>query len=164
MLSINKLFNDLKSQGYPLSRETLHDYLLYIEDSYLIFTVPLYSNSYRKTQINPKKIYAIDTGILNIYSIGHQKNLGKQFENLIYLDLRRQNCEIFYYLSNQRNEVDFIATNPAGKTKLFQAPWEIEDPKTYEREQRALHEAMTELNLPGEIITLESYLRKGITF
>lgn len=163
-LSINKLYNDLKSQGYALSRETLHDYLAYIEDAYLIFSVPLFADSYRKSQNNAKKIYAIDTGLLKAYSIGMQQNLGKRFENLIYLDLRRQQCEIYYYLTKERYEVDFLAINPAGKSKLFQIVWDMDNPETFERENRALQQAMAELNLPGEIITLESYLRHGINF
>lgn len=40
--------------------------------------------------------------------------------------------------------------------------WDQEDDETVEREQRALEEGMKELQMDGEIITLDSYLEKGI--
>ena len=38
------------------------------------------------------------------------------------------------------------------------------DNDTKLREERALNAAMLELNIPGRIVTLESYLREGLTF
>ena len=55
-----------------------------------------------------------------------------------------------------------VAETPDGYKKCFQVAWEHEDPKTFDREQRALDEGMAELQMDGEIITLDSYLEKGI--
>jgi len=160
--AVNKLYNDLKSKGYKTGKDILYDYVNYIEDSYLAFFVSLYDKSLRKSQANPKKAYAIDPGIVRATTLDYERDLGKLFENVVYLDLRRRGCQIHYYLTSDRYEVDFVAAFPQGEKKLFQVVWNMENDDTYAREERALKDGMKELGISGEIITLESYLRKGI--
>lgn len=162
--SVNKFFNDLKSQGFSVGKMTIHEYLSYIEDAYLLFTVPLYSESLRQTQVNPKKIYAVDTGLIQAYTLQHSNNFGHLFENLIYLDLRRKGYDIYYYLTKDRYEIDFLAKDVYGKIYLYQAAWDIKNSETMEREKRALHAAEKELtgnqspnNIKSDIITPENY-------
>ena len=155
--SIHKFFNDLKSQGFSVSKTTLYDYLAYIDDSYLAFAVPLYSESLRKMHTNLRKIYAVDTGLVKAYTTSSSQNLGHYFENLIYLDLKRSGHEVYYYLTNTRREVDFFSKDTQGEWHLYQVSWQMDDPKTLEREMLALHEAEQELSIKGHIITPESY-------
>lgn len=156
--AVNKFYNDLKSQGFPVSKTTIHDYLGYIEDAYLAFTVPLYSESIRKVHSNPRKIYAIDSGLINAYAISLSKNYGHLFENLVYLDLRRKEHEIYYYLTNERYEIDFMTKDKSGNLHLYQVAWDSSNPETMERETRALRIAEKELGIKGEIITPAIYL------
>lgn len=162
-LSVHKCFNDLKSQGLAVSRQSLYDYLSYIEDAYLAFSVPLYSESFRKTQSNPKKWYVVDSGLALASSMGMQHNLGRLFENLIYLDLRRQGHEIYYYLTADRYEVDFFTKDREGQCHLYQVSWDVDDSATMEREMRALKAAEQELGLSGQLITPAVYLAEGLT-
>jgi len=155
--SANKFFNDLKSQSFAVGKMTIHDYLSHIEDAYLSFTVPLYSESLRKTQTNPRKIYAIDTGLASAYSTKFTRDLGHFFENLVYLDLRRKGHKIYYYLTATRREVDFLSQDPEGKWHLYQVCWNMEDEQTVQREMIALAEAEKELGIKGECITPTSY-------
>ena len=122
--SVNKFYNDLKSQGFAIGKTTIYQYLNYIEDSYLAFTVPLYTESLRKSQTNPRKIYAVDTGLVSAYTFSFSKNLGHLFENIIYLDLRRRGHEIYYYLTKSRYEIDFLSRDLKGKLHLYQVIWE----------------------------------------
>ena len=46
--SVHKFANDIKSQGLSGAKNTIYDYLSYIEDAYLVFAVPLFSESIRK--------------------------------------------------------------------------------------------------------------------
>ena len=161
LFSINKIFNDLKSQGFNVSKNTLYEYLNYFEDAYLIFSVPLYSKSVRKTQTNLRKIYVIDSGLHNAYSLKVDRDFGHLFENLIYLDLCREEHEIYYYLTNSRNEVDFLTKDLSGKMHLYQVVWNIDDNATMMRENRALKEATDELKITGELITPETYLKNN---
>lgn len=158
--SMNKYFNALKSQGLSVGKNTLHDYLAYIEDAFLVFSVPVYSESLRKIQTTPRKIYCVDSGLYYAYSSSFSKNLGRIFENFIYLSLRRASREIFYYVTKKGFEVDFLTKDLRGRRRLYQVVWDNDDPDTLAREQRALDEAKSELGIEGEIITLSNYLSK----
>lgn len=161
LFSANKFYNDIKSQGYRVSKDTIHNYLEYIQDAFLIFCVPHYSESVREKQNRPKKIYAIDTGLVNAMSINVSNNYGRLLENLVYLDLRRQNKTIYFYNTSEGYEVDFVTVDSEGNRELIQVVWDIADPKTTEREQRALSQAEKELGIKGRIITLREYLMIG---
>lgn len=160
--TISKFYNDLKSQGYQTGKEALYEYADHIEDTYLAFSVSIYDKSIRKVQSNPKKLYAIDSGMVRALTLDYESDLGRLFENIIYLDLRRLGCKVNYYLTHERYEIDFLAQTARGHKKLFQVAWKTQDKSTLEREQRALQAAMNELKIDGEIITLDSYLREGI--
>ena len=160
--SVNKFYNDVKSQGYHIGKDILYDYADHIEDAYLAFSIPLYDKSLRKTQTNPKKLYAIDSGMIRALTLDFENDLGRLFENIIFLDLQRLGCKTNYYLTSERYEVDFLAQTPRGQKKLFQVAWDVQDPTTLAREQRALEAGKKELQIEGELITLDSYLREGI--
>lgn len=157
--SVNKFFNDAKSQGMNVSKMTIHDYLGYIEDAYLVFAVPLYSKSIRKTQTNPRKIYTIDTGLINAYTSQSSENFVHLFENLVYIELRRRGHEVYYYLTKDRYEVDFLTKDHNNQLHLYQVVWDTNHPDTMQRELRALKAAESELKMTGEIITPELFLR-----
>lgn len=159
LITFNKLFNDLKSRGYSVSKSTIHEYFQYITDCYLVLFVSLYSESRRQQESNPRKVYAVDTGLARSHMIGITDNLGRLFENLIYLDLRRQGYEeIYYYKTRSGKEVDFITHGPNGRLHLIQVCYEMGDPETIKREEGALQEAEEELGIKGTLVTKENYL------
>ncbi len=160
--AVNKFYNDLKSQGYQIGKDILYEYADHIEDAYLAFPVAIYNKSIRKIQTNPKKLYAIDPGMIRALTLDYENDLGRLFENIVYLDLKRLGCKINYYLSSEGYEIDFLAQTPRGHKKLFQVAWDMQDANTMAREKRALQAGMKELKSDGEIITLDSYLREGI--
>lgn len=157
--SINKFYNDIRSQGYKVGKDTLYNYFTYLEDAFFIFGVPIFTESIRNMQTTPKKIYAIDNGLIIANTFNLSKNLGKLLENQIYLDLRRQGKKIFYYITSDGYEIDFITQDSKGRYEIIQVAWEIEDPVTYKREKRALDQAKKELGFPGKIIDYKDYLR-----
>ena len=160
--AINKFFNDLKSQGYSIGKDMLYEYAGHIEDAFLAFSIPLYDKSIRKVQANPKKLYAVDPGLIRALTLNYESDLGRLFENIIFLDLKRLGCKIHYYLTEERYEIDFLVQMPRGKKKFFQVAWDMENPETREREERALQKGRKEMGIEGEIITLDSYLEKGM--
>jgi hypothetical protein len=157
LFSVHKFHNDLKTQGIAVGKTTIHHYLSYIEDAYLAFTVPLYSESLRKTHANPRKIYAIDSGLAHACTFGFSENIGHYFENLVYLDLRRAGHEVYYYLTKNRKEVDFLSRDLYGKLYLFQVCWNMDDAETQQREMTALKEAEQELKITGICVTPHTY-------
>lgn len=160
--SINKFYKDIKSQGFKVAKDTLYNYLSYVEDAYLLFAIPHFTESIREMQTTPKKVYAVDSGLLIANTFNLSDNYGKLFENLIYLDLRRQGREIFYYKTKNGFEVDFIATRKDAKPKLIQVAWNLDDPDTRLREERALKDAEQELGIKGKILDFATYLVEGV--
>jgi uncharacterized protein len=158
--SINKFYNDIKSQGHKIGKDTLYSYLNYLEDASLVFAVPIFTESLRHMQTTPKKIYAIDNGLILANTFNLSDNLGKLLENQVYLDLRRQRKKIFYYRTSDGYEVDFITQDKQGKYEIIQVVWDINDQKTLERETRALRQAEQELGFSGRILDYTHYLRR----
>lgn len=141
LVSINRLYNDLKSQGVKISKSTLYDYMAYLNDCYAIQSVPMFSKSIKEQNRNPQKIYAIDNGFGLTVNIN--KEYGKNFENIVFLHLKHKyECEVFYYKGNQ--EVDFYLPD---KKLLLNVSYDISNSQTYEREVKGLQEAMTDLKL-----------------
>lgn len=157
--SINKFHKDITSQGYKVGKDTLYNYLEYLEDAFLIYSVPIFTESLRTLETTPKKIYAVDNGLINANTFNLSLNHGKLLENQIYLDLRRQKKEIFYYITNEGYEVDFLTKDLDGHYELIQVVWDQVDPATFEREERALRSAEKELGIKGKIIDWVDYLK-----
>lgn len=143
LFSVNKFYNSLKGQGVACSKDTLHLFLEYLTEAYLIYPVPIASGSLRVRQVNPRKIYAIDTGLLAAFG-GNHHNLAQLLENHVFMTLRRQGLDIGYYKTESGYEVDFKATFQDDSFKLIQVAVSLEDQETQEREIRALREAMQE--------------------
>lgn len=156
--SINKFYNDIKSQGHKAAKDTLYSYLTYLEDAFLIFAVPIFTESLRRMQTTPKKIYGIDNGLIAANTFNLSDNLGKLLENQVYLDLRRQGKKIFYYQTADGYEVDFVTQDIQGKHEILQVVWEADDPLTLKREERALRLAEKELGCSGRLVDWKTYL------
>jgi len=138
LISVNKLYNDYKSQGYKIGKDTLQDYLSYLQEAYALFTTSIYRNSVKEEQRNPKKLYAIDNGFKKLFSISLSDNYSKLYENLAFLHLRRQSSEVYYF--KQKQEVDLYVR--LDKEHLVNVAYVIEDEKTFKREINALVEGM----------------------
>ena len=57
VLSLTRLYKKLKSMQIKCSQDSLYDYLRYLEEAYLVYKVPILTNSMHKRQLNPPKIY-----------------------------------------------------------------------------------------------------------
>lgn len=158
LISVNKLYNDLKSQGLKVGKATIYSYLDYFQDAYLCFVVPLWSDSLRRVQSNPRKIYTVDPGLATAMNPDFSPNWGHLFENLVFLDLRRAGYQVYYYQTQAGHEVDFYARDPLGRVRLLQVCFDDSQPDTLKREVRALRDAEEELGVEGELITVRSYL------
>ncbi|MBD3840186.1 MAG: ATP-binding protein, partial [Epsilonproteobacteria bacterium] len=139
LLSFTKLYNEFKSQGYKLSKDTIFNYMAYLEDAYALFTVPIFRNSIKEEQRNPKKIYAVDNGFKKMYEYAISEDKSKLYENIAFLHLRKHTKQVYYYKGTQ--EVDFYAKLDE-KEILVNVTYEMKDEKTRKREVEGLLEAM----------------------
>lgn len=147
LLSINRVFNTLISMGKKVSKNTLYDYFGYLEDAMILFQIPVFSDSISVQQRNPKKMYLVDIGLKRAVSFEDDK--GKIFENIVFIQLKRQFDKIYYYKDEQ--EVDFLYYDN-GKPGLINVSQDIDNPKTLKRETDGLLGAMKKLNLKQSTI------------
>lgn len=150
-------YNKLKNILHLGSVNTVKNYIHYLENAYLIFTIDKYAYSVSDQTTSQKKVYAIDTGLIETIGFQFSKNLGKYLENIVYLELRRRNdFEIYYYKTKDDLEVDFCLRKGREIISLIQVTEHLNELKTREREIRALKTAMDELKIEkGFIITLD---------
>ena len=154
LYSINRLTGYLKSLGHKAPKSAVSDYLAWFEDAYVLFTVRIFDASLTRSNINPKKIYCVDHGLVTSISSGILVNSGHLLENLVFTALRRNTPEIFYFRAKTGREVDFVVQGQDCPRMLIQVCESIKDSQTRKREITALKEAMAELGLPqGTIVT-----------
>jgi predicted AAA+ superfamily ATPase len=153
--SVNKFYNSLKSRGISCTKNNLYDYLDHLVDAFVFYQVPIHSRSERARQVNPSKIYVVDTGLLEAMSLRMTEDRGALLENLVYMQLRKQGMNPEYYLTKSGAEVDFILTGDSRrKRQLIQVCWTTRDPSTQEREVGSLLAAMKELGMKhGTLVT-----------
>ncbi len=145
-ISITKIKNHL-----GVSFDLANRYFEYLQNTFVIDALPLFDWSYKKQISNPKKIYSIDTGLSKRVSFEVGKKLGDILENIVYLELRREFDELYYFKTTQNYEIDFLVKERDYITHLIQVSFTLGDEKTYKRELRALVKAKEELRTTNEI-------------
>jgi len=142
------------AEALHISTETVREYIEYAEDAYLLSTVMKFDYSVKKQIANPKKIYALDTGLVNAVSFAFSENRGKLLENLVFLALRREYPEVYYHKGTY--ECDFLIKEAHTITHALQVTQSLKNPETKKRELRGLVEAMDTYELEeGCIVTDE---------
>lgn len=160
--SVSRFHGTLASQGIKVGKPTLLTYLDHLCDAFLVFLVPLRTRSEKQRLVNPRKVYAVDTGLAAALRAGGARDLGALLETFTYLELRRRlgrlaEGAITYYRTAAGHEVDFAvdAVLPGEGLQLVQACADLRAPEARQREVRALAQAMAETGAArGTIVTL----------
>lgn len=143
--------NKLRSLFGIGATSTVMEYFSYLEQTWLMHFIPKFSYSVRKQSVNPRKVYAIDTGLINVNSKSFSGDFGRILENLVFLHLRRNFKEI-YYLS-EKGECDFVTFEQGNVQEVVQVCYEL-NPDNLDRELNGLFEALSFFELEqGFIIT-----------
>lgn len=135
--SIHKLHDDLRSQGLTVSKDSLHTWLEHVQDAFVFFAIPIHTHSERARQVNPRKVYAVDPGLVTACARRGSADVGQLLETSVFIELRRRTAELAYVRTPSGFEVDFVTP-----TELVQSCATLDDPQTRDREVRALREAM----------------------
>ena len=133
LVNVSKLHRDFTSLGFSVSKNTLHEYLGYLEDSFLVFLLPKQERSLRKQAHNPKKLHVIDPGLVAAFQGNPDRDVGRKLETTVFLHVRRQYRALYYYANG--GEVDLC--NEEG-TAFWNTCWSLTDPDTAQREKRAM--------------------------
>lgn len=162
--SISRFEHVIKSSGEKISSPTVKDYLEYLEESDLIYSIPNYASP-DSEQETLRKRYFIDNGLLNLYLY---KGETKLLENIVGLQLRKQywNPEeprLFYY---KRNGVDLDFYIPEEKMAI-QVSYDLSSHDTRDRETATLVNFDRTFKLDRALIVTfdqeDTYERDGLT-
>ncbi len=157
--SLKKIFSDY----IELSTDVIINYLAYLEDAFLLFSVKHYDYSIKKQINKPKKLYCIDTGMVNAVSFRFSNNIGQLYENLVFLKLLRSNREIYYWQDDKSLEVDFVIKEGLKASRLIQVCFDVSDAETHSREIKGLVSGLEYFNIPeGTVITFDQFAEETV--
>ena len=130
-LSFSRLTNILKSTGTSIGKQTVINYVGYMTDSYLLFTLQNYAAKLVEKETSPK-YYFMDTGLLGLMLLDCKS---AQLENLVAIELiRRYGVENVYFFENNV-EIDFYV--PSENLAIQVSMQVLDNIDTRERETRA---------------------------
>lgn len=158
--SVNRIHNDLKSQGVSVGKDTLHAYLGHLIDARLVYAVAIRRSSYRARMVNPRKAYLVDPGLARAVAAPSADDTGHLLENTVYLELRRRFGRLHeevvsYYSDGEGGAVDFVVDDGEGDPMLIQVCARLTAQQTRDREIHGLATAMRTLGVRrGTIVTL----------
>lgn len=141
-----------------LSVDSVTEYVKSLEDAYLVFSISLFDFSYKKQIINPKKVYCVDTGMRNIVGFNFSSDIGRLYENIVFVHLRRKGKEVFYWKG--KRECDFVVKS-GKKLECIEVCYAL-DKETKEKEVNALLEAMENFRLRKGLIINDNYEAKEV--
>ncbi len=147
-VSTRAISGALKAMGMPDNREYISNYLRYFADAYLIYPVSIRTDSVAVRRTNPDKYYMVDTGLVRAMTPKNDAEKGWLLENLVFMQLRRGNNKIEYYINKKGGEVDFLVTDRDTKARrLIQVAWNMEKEETKDRELAAIRLAKDEIKV-----------------
>jgi predicted AAA+ superfamily ATPase len=128
--SLSRIKNIVDSTGATLSRNTLVDYLQFLNDAFLVFGISNYSDKLSGKETF-KKRYFFDNGLLNNFLFDPETKL---LENIVAIDLKkRYGDRLFFY--NKNVEVDFFIPK---ESRAIQVCYSMSNDATRQRELNAL--------------------------
>jgi hypothetical protein len=160
-LSLTKTEKYLRTLGLNSSKKTLANHLRSLESAFFVFSIEKLSPKLRERVQQPKKIYPIDPGFLNLtprFTGDH----GTKIECVTAIELlRRQTTnpllEVYYWKDHQQKEVDFVIKEGTDIKELIQVCYDISDPDTKAREERALIKAAEDLRCSSLLVLTWDY-------
>ncbi len=142
----------LAHQGQPLSLQALSKGLglpsvaqtgrmaEYLQDAWLMLTLPRYSPSFKQRVTSPPKYYAVDNGLAAANSPNPTPDLGRKLENAVLLTLRRRGASPTFATAPHEWECDFVTPELAIQCCAHLTP---------ENRQRELRGLIQAAALPG---------------
>lgn len=164
--SVNNIYNDLKSQGLKVSKDSLYLWLDYACNIFMFRKVEKYDRSMVKRRAAPAKYYVADIALRNAVLLPESEDAGKALENIVYLNLERslgEEDQISYFY--EQKECDFVVQRGERVSELVQVCWTLNE-ENMEREVGGLLAASTITNCKQcKIITFcqqQTIEREGI--
>ena len=149
-------YTNLSKMTKIKSVHTLQKYLNYLEEAFIFFSLSKFSYKVKEQITSNKKIYCIDNGFINAKGFNFSQNLGRLYENLVAIELKKQEIDgkinLYYWKNPQQEEVDFVVKEGIKIKQLIQVCYNLENNDTKSREIRALLKAGEELRCKNLVI------------
>ena len=129
---------------------TVSNWISYLEQAFLIIKLERFDFKLKQQFIAPKKVFCIDSGIVNSVGFALSENKGRIMENTVAVELLRRcaierTSEVYYWKNHQQNEVDFVLKKGPKVKQLIQVTYATTRDEVNERETKSLLKASEEL-------------------
>ena len=151
LISVNALFNYLKHEKLQITKQTIYNYIEYLENAYLIAKASKEDLVGKKEIIGSEKYYLLDTGFYKSQLDEKQKNIGHILENIVFIELKRHGYKITVGNIDDY-EIDFVCKKNNQKIYI-QVSYLLESDEIIEREFRPL--LMINDNYPKYVLSMD---------
>ncbi len=127
------------------SVHTVENYMKYLNEAFLTFSVDRFSFKLKEQMRSPKKVYGYDTGVINTIKFKTGRDVGRLMENLVAVELMRREVDFYYYKSVNGKEVDFVIKQGQKVVQLIQVCYDVDHYATRKRELTSLAKAGKDL-------------------
>lgn len=149
--SISSITAFFKSEERMVDKETLYNYISYLEKAYIIYRANRYDIQGKEVLKTQEKYYLSDQSLKYSMLSFNSKMIASVLENIVFLELRRRHYDV-YIGKFKTKEIDFVATKNSKKIYV-QVCRNL--PEDSDREIQNLKEI--EDNYPKYIVTLDKY-------
>lgn len=138
-VSATNIANTLKANKKPIDNKTVSKYIDSLVESYLFYRVKRYDIKGKQHLATQEKYYLVDLGFRHAL-LGKEllSDAGHLLENVIYLELKRRNFQIWIGKTNNL-AVDFVVRTKEGFTQYIQVSQTVQHPTTLARELAPLN-------------------------
>ncbi|OQY05710.1 MAG: hypothetical protein B6I25_05225 [Planctomycetales bacterium 4572_13] len=157
--SINKIYNELKSRGLSISKDSLYKLVDEIFSVYLMESVEKYEPSLVNREMSNKKIYMYDNGLAAATRYAIFEDKGKLLENMVFNHLRKKYDQVSFY--KNRYECDFLAFKQDSAPVAIQVT-QILSQDTIDREIKGL-DAVHKIRPDSKLLILFTSIQPNLT-
>lgn len=155
----SKLANSLKGVGHTVSKATVIRYMQWLEWSFFIARLEVFSANVKSRIQTMKKSYLVDNYFSSHFSSTMSPNFGHLMEQAVFHKLHKRSAwdpryETTYWKDYSGNEVDFVVMHNKAVEELIQVTFASSMTEVSERETKALVKAAKALKKPfGTLVT-----------
>ena len=153
-VSVKKIADTLTSGGRPTGSATVETYLEALCEAYIFYKINRYDIKGKMHLKTDSKFYICDTGLRNMIIGTANRDIGRQIENIVFLELLRRGSSVYIGKSGRETEVDFVL-NGNNKIEYYQVAASVLDENTLSRELKPL--LYIKDNYPKYLITLDEF-------
>lgn len=135
-----------------VTTDTVGTYIDAFQTAYLILCCPFFTFSERQRQSRNRKFYPVDTGLKNAIVTKAGRDLGKDFETVVFHHLKKIHRQVYYWRG--KGEVDFVVQTDNGILPIQVSYGDIQD-----RHHLAIESFKQEYpqSLPAQFVTPKTF-------